>query len=148
MTAQHLVDVHVLFLRDGEILLSKRRSPDEFDGRWHLPAGKLESGESATVAAAREAMEEVGVTLHPAELRLIHVSHVVDAHRPARLGLFFEIRRWSGDPVNREPDKCYELRWFSLAALPDDIIAYSLEGIRAHSTGAPYSELGWGERSR
>lgn len=143
MTPKHLVDVHVLFLREDEILLSKRRSPDEFDGSWHLPAGKLERGESVTAAAAREAMEEVGVTLDAAELELIHVSHVVAPHLPARLGLFFRTRRWIGEPDNREPDKCYELRWFPLDALPEKVISYSLNGIHAHRTGARYSELGW-----
>ncbi|WP_433661354.1 hypothetical protein ACQPW1_03600 [Nocardia sp. CA-128927] len=35
-TARHIVDVHVLLIRDGRLLLSKRRSDDEFDGLWHL----------------------------------------------------------------------------------------------------------------
>lgn len=146
MATQHLVDVHILFRRHGDILLSRRRSGDEFDGRWHLPAGKLEPGESATAAAAREAMEEVGAAIDPADLQLIHVAHAVTANRPARLGLFFQTRRWTGEPVNREPDKCYELRWFSLHTLPDDIIAYPLAGITAVRTGRPYSEYGWDQR--
>ncbi|MFI6043083.1 NUDIX domain-containing protein [Nocardia sp. NPDC051321] len=143
MTARHLVDVHVLLIRDGRLLLSKRRSDDEFDGLWHLPAGKLEAGESATAAAVREANEETGVHIEPADLRHIHTSHVVGSGRDPRLGLFFEARHWTGNPTNREPDKCHELRWFPLDALPDAIIAYPAAGIRAHFTGATYSERGW-----
>lgn len=146
MTVQHLVDVHILFLRGDELLLSRRRSGDEFDGRWHLPAGKIEAGEPATAAAARESAEEVGVVLDPADLRLVHVAHVIAPDRPARLGLFFIARRWQGEPVNREPDQCYELRWFPRDALPDDIIAYPLAGIAALTTGEPYSEYGWPEQ--
>ncbi|MFE7801609.1 NUDIX domain-containing protein [Nocardia sp. NPDC057440] len=147
MTDRHLVDVHVLVIRDGELLLSKRRSNDEFDGRWHLPAGKLEVGESAAVAAAREAHEEIGIVIDPAGLRLFHVAHVIGSGREARLGLFFEVLRWTGEPVNREPDKCYELRWFPLDALPEDsIIRYSLAGIRAFSSESTYSERGWNRR--
>ncbi|MBH0778508.1 NUDIX hydrolase [Nocardia bovistercoris] len=148
MTVNHLVDAHILLLRGTELLLSRRRSGDEFDGRWHLPAGKLEAGESATDAAVREAMEEIGVGLDPADLRLVHVAHVIGASRPARLGLFFETRRWTGDPENREPDKCYELAWFPLGALPDDIIVYPLAGIDALRTGLPYSEYGWDRSMR
>ncbi|MEV6429939.1 NUDIX domain-containing protein [Nocardia sp. NPDC051463] len=148
MTDRHLVDVHVLVIRGGELLLSRRRSDDEFDGLWHLPAGKLEAGESAAVAAAREAHEEVGIVIDPADLRLFHVAHVIGSGREARLGLFFEALRWTGDPVNREPDKCYELRWFPLAALPEEaIIRYPLAGIRAFASGSTYSERGWNHRS-
>ncbi|MEV6274306.1 NUDIX domain-containing protein [Nocardia sp. NPDC051832] len=144
MTGRHLVDVHVLLIRDGQLLLSKRRSADEFDGQWHLPAGKLEVGESATDAAAREALEEVGVVLDPVDLRHIHTAHVVGSGREARLGLFFEVRRWIGEPVNREPDKSHGLQWFPLGRLPEsEIIGYSLVGIRARGTGATYTERGW-----
>ncbi|WP_225727678.1 MULTISPECIES: NUDIX domain-containing protein [unclassified Nocardia] len=144
MTERHLVDVHVLLIRGTELLLSLRRSADrEFDGRWHLPAGKLESNESATAGAAREAFEETGVLIEPADLRFIHTAHVVAPGRPARIGLFFVAERWSGDPVNREPDNCYELRWFSLDELPERIIEYSAAGIRAYLGGPAYSERGW-----
>ncbi|MFG1796991.1 NUDIX domain-containing protein [Nocardia sp. NPDC049149] len=143
MTARHLIDVHVLLIRDGRLLLSKRRSDDVFDGRWHLPAGKLEAGESATAAAAREADEEIGVYIDQADLRHIHTAHVVGSGREPRLGLFFEVRHWTGEPTNREPDKCHELRWFPLDVLPDDIISYPAAGIRAHFSGATYSEHGW-----
>ncbi|MFI9505905.1 NUDIX domain-containing protein [Nocardia sp. NPDC052566] len=143
MSDRHLVDVHVVLVRDGELLLSKRRSEDEFDGRWHLPAGKLESGESATAAAAREAHEELGIVIDPDDLRHLHTAHVVGSGHESRLGLFFEAVRWAGEPVNREPDKCWELRWFPLHALPESIIAYSFAGIRAYPHGPHFSERGW-----
>lgn len=143
MSVRHFVDVHVLLLRAGTVLLSRRRSGDEFDGLWHLPAGKLEEGESAKAGAAREAFEEVGVRIEPSALRLVHTAHVVGTGRPDRVGLFFRTRQWAGEPENREPEKCYELRWFPLDALPGDIIAYPATGIRGALTGEIYSELGW-----
>ena len=57
-----------------------------------------------TAAAAREVMEESGVTIAPADLRL-----AVTMHRRAddeRLDLFFVPAAWTGEPVNREPGKC------------------------------------------
>lgn len=143
MTARHLVDVHILLVRDGELLLSKRRSADEFDGRWHLPAGKLEYGEAATAGAAREALEETGVVIDPADLRHLHTAHVVAPGRESRIGLFFVATAWTGTPVNREPDRAHEIRWFALDALPGDIIGYSVAGIRAYLDGTGYSERGW-----
>ncbi|WP_067471214.1 NUDIX hydrolase [Nocardia amamiensis] len=143
MTDRHLVDVHVLLVRGGELLLSRRRSQDEFDGRWHLPAGRLEVGESVTAGAVREAREETGVDIDPNDLSFVHVAHVVAAGREPRLGLFLETSRWLGEPVNREPDNCYELRWFPLDELPDDIIEYPLAAIRGRARGEWYSERGW-----
>lgn len=143
MIARHLVDVHILLIRDDRILLSLRRSGDKYDNRWHLPSGKLEAGESAAVGAVREAAEEIGVELEPAALRLVHVAHVTAPGRDSRLGLFFRAERWRGEPFNREPDKCYALQWFPLNDLPADLIEYSALGIAALNSASPYSELGW-----
>ncbi|WP_043718649.1 NUDIX hydrolase [Nocardia asiatica] len=143
MVDRHVVDVHVLLLRGAELLLSRRRSADEFDGLWHLPAGKLEAGESALAAAVREAGEEIGVAIDQADLLHVHTAHVVGSGREARVGLFFETRRWSGEPVNREPDKSYELRWFPIGDLPETLIPYAAAGIRGHLTGVTYSQRGW-----
>ncbi|MGW5319862.1 NUDIX hydrolase [Nocardia thailandica] len=141
--ARHLVDVHLLLVREARVLLSLRRSGDEYDGRWHLPSGKLEHGESATAGLARETWEETGIRLDPARVRLVHVAHVTAPAREPRLGLFFRADTWTGTPDNREPDKCYALRWFPLADLPDNLIDYSATGIHALSHPSEYSEAGW-----
>ncbi|MGW6622732.1 NUDIX domain-containing protein [Nocardia sp. NPDC055002] len=143
MTPRHLVDVHVLLFRGDEVLLSLRRSGDEFDHRWHLPSGKVEAGESVAAAAVREAAEEVGVDIDPIALRLFHVAHVTAPGRDSRLGLFFRVEVWRGEPFNREPDKCYALQWFPLTELPADLIEYSALGLAALNSTATYSEFGW-----
>jgi hypothetical protein len=53
----------VLFVAGDKVLLMRRK-----DGFWGLPGGKLEPGESAEDAAAREAEEETGV--RPTDLKL------------------------------------------------------------------------------
>src|SRR5947209_4688930 len=50
------VDVRAAVFRDGQILLVQERS----DGRWTLPGGWCDLGESPGVAAAREVEEESG----------------------------------------------------------------------------------------
>lgn len=49
-------------LHEGNILLIRRTEPQiaELDGRWELPGGKLEPGESPSKAAERETREETG----------------------------------------------------------------------------------------
>ncbi len=48
----------VIFAADRERILLTRRSDN---GRWCLPGGALEAGESATEACAREVREETGL---------------------------------------------------------------------------------------
>ncbi|MEU1462598.1 NUDIX domain-containing protein [Streptomyces sp. NPDC005727] len=45
--AQPTIDTHVIVRDGGRILLSQRGSPDGY-GRWHLPSGKLDQGETLT----------------------------------------------------------------------------------------------------
>jgi 8-oxo-dGTP diphosphatase len=47
--------------RGEEVLLIQRASVLG-NGRWSLPGGKVEAGESAIAAASRELLEETGVT--------------------------------------------------------------------------------------
>ncbi len=144
MADRHLIDVHVLLVRDSEVLLTRRRDPDpRFDGLRHLPSGKLDAGESVLDGAVREAEEEVGVLIEPGDLRHVHTLHANGSGLEPRLGLYFEARRWTGEPGNREPEKCSELRWFQLDALPRDTIPYPAAGIAAYLTGTSFGVLGW-----
>ncbi|MCQ8770224.1 (deoxy)nucleoside triphosphate pyrophosphohydrolase [Streptomyces sp. KLMMK] len=82
MTTVRVVVGAALF--DGGRLLAARRSaPPELAGRWELPGGKLEPGESAEEALVRELREELGVEAEPLErvagewpLRPPYVLHV------------------------------------------------------------------------
>ncbi|WP_040801583.1 NUDIX domain-containing protein [Nocardia higoensis] len=145
MADRHLIDVHVLLVEDERLLLTQRGGDDAFTGRWHLPSGKLDEGESITAAAAREACEEVGVVIQPSDLRVVHVVHVAGSGPEPRLGIFLHARRWAGEPTNREPDKCSAVRWFAMDRLPEEIIEYPGLGIQAFLNGASasFGEHGW-----
>jgi 8-oxo-dGTP diphosphatase len=59
--------VGAVVVHDGGLLLVKRaKAPGE--GRWSLPGGRVEPGESLTEAVAREVLEETGLTVIPEEL--------------------------------------------------------------------------------
>lgn len=57
---------------DGEVVL-QQRAIDPGIGRWTFPGGFVERGEPVPEAAAREVLEEVGVTVAPDDLTLVNV---------------------------------------------------------------------------
>jgi 8-oxo-dGTP diphosphatase len=52
--------VGAAILRDGRLLACRRTSPPETAGRWELPGGKVEDGETPDAALVREVREELG----------------------------------------------------------------------------------------
>ena len=60
----------VLFVtKDGRVLLTRRTAEGDHEGEWAIPGGKLEGDETPAEAAAREAEEETGRAVDPADLR-------------------------------------------------------------------------------
>ncbi len=46
---------------EGRLLAARRSAPPELAGRWELPGGKVEKGETPEQALVRELREELGV---------------------------------------------------------------------------------------
>ncbi|MDP4506857.1 NUDIX hydrolase [Nonomuraea turcica] len=134
-----IVDVHVVLLRGDELLLARRSGTGYGDGLWHLPSGHLEEGEPATDGAAREAAEELGVTIDPADLTFAHVMH----RAPDRVGLFFTTGKWTGEPYNAEPHKCSEIAWWPVHALPADMIDYPAAALANILGRIPFAQHHW-----
>jgi 8-oxo-dGTP pyrophosphatase MutT (NUDIX family) len=139
-----IVDVYVLLQRpDGMILLLKRSGTGYADGQLCPPSGHLEAGESVVQGGIREACEEVGVLIDPADLTFSHVVHHRNPQGQARIGFFFTAARWQGEPVNREPHKCAGLYWADPARPPANTVPYTAAALAAITEGAPFSLDGW-----
>ena len=86
-----------LFDPQGRVLLVKRRN-EPFAGRWSLPGGRVEAGESLAQAVHREVLEETGVTAgSPTLLRRIEAG---DGPNKFVIAVFFgtvEQRAQAGD---------------------------------------------------
>ncbi|BBJ44875.1 hypothetical protein SSPO_075930 [Streptomyces antimycoticus] len=142
-----IVDVHLILRRGDEVLLARRANTGYADGLLHAPSGHVEDGEDVRAAMLRETAEEIGLTLGPDEVRVVLVLQHKAPTGAARTGWFFEAEagRESGlEPVNREPEKCSELGWFPLDALPDDMVAYCRAGLEAYRAGHRFA-LHWHE---
>ncbi|MGW7004185.1 NUDIX domain-containing protein [Streptomyces sp. NPDC054933] len=113
------VDVHLILRRRGdhgtEVLLSHRAGDVYASGLLHLPSGHLDGPEEDVVTAlVRETREETGVLVDPADLRAAVTVHHRSPSGGARVGFFFEVRRWSGTPHIMEPAVCDAMGWWPL----------------------------------
>lgn len=133
--------VYLILVKDGKILLHRRKDTGYEDGNYGLVAGHLEGNEPATEAMCREAAEESGVNIKSEDLKFAHVMHRRD--NDERLDIFYMADKWEGEPKNMEPEKCDDLSWFPLDNLPANTIPYIKRAIENFQNGIYYSEYGW-----
>jgi 8-oxo-dGTP pyrophosphatase MutT (NUDIX family) len=133
---------YVVLRRDpDEILLQLRRNTGFRDGFWATAAaGHVEKGESVLAAAVREAREELGVEIAPADLQPLSAMHRTEATGDPideRVDFFFTCRRWTGTPRLLESAKAADLGWFRLDALPDPVVPHERAMFEALRGGGP-----------
>ncbi|WP_244334806.1 NUDIX hydrolase [Streptomyces seoulensis] len=134
------VDVHLILRRESgagtEVLVSRRAGAVYAAGLWHLPSGHLDGPhEDMADALIREAREETGVAVRRADVRGAVTVHHRAPGGDARVGFFFEVRRWAGEPRLMEPHVCDAMAWARLDALPAPMVAYCRAGLDAYRAG-------------
>ncbi|MFC4064406.1 NUDIX hydrolase [Actinoplanes subglobosus] len=103
--------VHV---RDRRVLTVRAGDSDAF----YLPGGKPEPGETDAEAAAREVLEEVGITVEPADLRPF-VTIDAPAHgRPPGTRVRLVCFTGDSDGIPAPAAEITELGWFTSADAP------------------------------
>lgn len=141
MRARFPATVHLIFLRNDQILLLRRFNTGYRDGEYTVPAGHLDGNETVIAAAMREAEEEVGVRVASGSLRFSHVMHRLEDDE--RVDFFLHVREWDGEPFNAEPEKCDEVCWVNVNNLPANTIPYVRRAIQNHSNNLKFDEFGW-----
>jgi 8-oxo-dGTP diphosphatase len=125
--------------RTAEVLLQLRRGTGYRDEHWAAAAaGHVEEGESVHAAACREAAEELGIAIDPADLVPLtgmHRTHGNGLPIDERVDFFFGCRRWAGEPRLMESAKAADLRWCPLDALPDPVVPHERCVLEALAAG-------------
>ena len=116
----------VVIIKDGEgrILLQKRTHPK---GRWGLPGGLMELGESCEETAVREVREETSLDVDIDSLELFGVYSGKDYFCTGETGdewyvvvIAYTCERFTGEPKISDGES-EELRWFLPDEIPDSL---------------------------
>ncbi len=135
---------YLLLMQDKKVLLLRRFNTGYQDGNYSVPAGHVDEGESVADALMREAKEEIGVNIKKQDINLVHVMHRKSTDQnDERLDFFFMCRKYEEEIRNIEPEKCDDLNWFDIDALPTNIIPYIRKAIENAVNQKVYSELHW-----
>lgn len=105
-----------LLEEQGRILIARRRPGKHMGGRWELPGGKVEPGETPEQSLARELVEELALEVRVGEF-LCAASFDADGVRLELL--VYRVERIAGEPALLEHE---EIRWVA----PADLAAYDL----------------------
>jgi 8-oxo-dGTP diphosphatase len=82
-------------IREGRVLVARRKAGSHLGGLWEFPGGKLEPGESPEECLARELREELGISV-----RVGRVLETVYHRYPEKnvLLLFYACQITGGEP--------------------------------------------------
>lgn len=109
--------------REGRILIVRRKADITLGGYWEFPGGKIESGETAAVCAARELHEEMDVHIETggilAETTYDYGTKVVHLIAVKAILLGGHIRLHDHD----------DIRWVTISEMDDYLFAPADEAI-------------------
>ena len=141
MSAPVAVAVALLAREDGRVLLCQRSAERSYALQWEFPGGKVEPGESAGEALARELREELAIEAVVGRLLHEKISYYADGGNFA-VG-YYLVEQWSGELRN---NVFADMRWVELGEIPRyEILAGNREFCeRLASEGIPAERVGSG----
>lgn len=138
------VAVFLILVKKGQVLLMRRQNTRWYDGSYDMASGHMEKEEPLVDAVCREAKEELGITVAPQDAKFVSVFHSFFPEDGKEYMYFsFEVTRWQGEPKIGEPDKCDDIRWFSLEALPEKITPGTRDLLKAYKANTTFAESGF-----
>jgi len=105
------VAVNCIIENNGKFLLVKQARPEKVKGKWGLPGGKVEKGESFSEAIIRETQEEIGLSI--TKYKYIGCKQKFPQET---LKHFFAVISYDGE-VNFAPNELLDAKWFALSEI-------------------------------
>jgi 8-oxo-dGTP diphosphatase len=126
------VGVGVMILRDGKVLLGKRKG-SHGAGEYAFPGGHLEYMESFKACAERESSEECGVKI--TNVRFLYLANL-QKYAPKHYVHIGLVADWkAGEPEVLEPEKCESWDWYDPDNLPNPIFETCRQSVECYRTG-------------
>ena len=119
MSERPKVGIGVIVIKDGKILLGKRKN-SHGDGAWSFPGGHLEFGESWEECAKRETMEETGINIKNIRFGTV-TNDIFQTEEKHYITIFMLSDYDFGEVQIMEPEKCEKWDWFSWNQLPQPL---------------------------
>jgi len=116
----------IAFIKDGKLLVVQRaHEPNK--GLHELAGGFVDFGESAYEGAIREAREELGITLTPADLELTALYMNNYDSDVSTVDIVFTVRTWRGE--FRPADDVAAISWEPLSFIYDPTFYQMYDGL-------------------
>jgi catechol 2,3-dioxygenase len=104
----------LIFNDEGKLLMAKRGPAARNErGKWEIPGGAIEFGETLEQGLKREIKEELNITIKVGELLQVF-DHILKKERQHWVSPTYICRLVKGTPKIMEPTKCAEIGWFTL----------------------------------
>ena len=101
-------------------LLGLRAKHKSGGGQWGLVGGTQTIGELMEETLKRELFEEIGLSVSVDDIKWNNFFQCIATENVHFDHHGFVVEKWSGEIVNKEPNKCDELKWFAEDELPLD----------------------------
>jgi len=112
------IGVGVIVMQAGKVLLGRRKG-SHGAGTWSISGGHLEFGETIEECAKRELAEETGLQAQQIELGP-WTNDMIDGDKHY-VTLFAFVKKFQGDLLLLEPNKCEGWIWFDWDNLPSPL---------------------------
>ncbi|ODS37765.1 MAG: hypothetical protein A7315_03730 [Candidatus Altiarchaeales archaeon WOR_SM1_79] len=101
-----------ILIKDGKILLGKRKKDRLYPDIWDIFGGHIEPNETKEVTLQRELKEELGIKVKDYEY-LESYQDKEPTFGYDYVHHIYLIHSWEGTPTNKNEDEHESIRWFS-----------------------------------
>ena len=128
---KRLCAVHLFLIKDGKVLVEKRKNREYCDGQLDVIASHLEHGETVYDAVVRTAKKEVNIDVKKEDIKPIQIMHQ-NSEPNEYINYFFITTNYTGELRNNEPQFCEYIDWVDFKYPIDNMMDYINEAIRIY----------------
>ncbi|MBT5029747.1 NUDIX domain-containing protein [archaeon] len=119
---------HIINENNQILLIKRNKNCRNKANHWSIPGGGINFFEKIDEALKREIKEELGIDIQIIQLISI-TDDIIKEENQHWISPQFLCKIIKGTPINLEPHKCEEIRWFDLDKIPENITNTTKDGL-------------------